>query len=53
MRYWMASLKCLGAMFSVASRSAMVRATFKMRSWARAESPSRVMAFSNNFYHRR
>jgi hypothetical protein len=31
----------------------MVRAAFKMRSWARAESPSRVMAFSNNFSPRR
>jgi len=27
----------------------MVRATFKMRSWARAESPMRVMAFSSIF----
>lgn len=27
----------------------MVRATFKMRSWARALRPSRVMAFSSSF----
>jgi len=27
----------------------MVRATFRMRSWARAESPMRVMAFSSIF----
>ena len=34
-------------MFSAASRSAIVRATFKMRSWA--DRPSRVIAFSSNF----
>jgi hypothetical protein len=30
-------------------QSAIVRATFRMRSCARAESPSRVIAFSNSF----
>jgi hypothetical protein len=36
-------------MFAAASKSAIVRATFRMRSWARAESPSRVMAVSSSF----
>jgi hypothetical protein len=36
-------------MLSATSRSAIVRATFRMRSCARAERPSRVMAFSNSF----
>src|SRR2546427_8549742 len=35
-------------MFDPPSRSAIVRATFRMRSWARADSPSRVMAFSSS-----
>jgi hypothetical protein len=30
-------------------KSAIVRTTFKMRSWTRAERPSRVMAFFSNF----
>jgi hypothetical protein len=48
-RYWIASLRCRGSMLSATSRSAIVRATFRMRSCARAERPSRVMAFSNSF----
>jgi hypothetical protein len=48
-RYWIASLRWRGSMLSAASRSAIVRATFRIRSCARAESPSRVIAFSSNF----
>jgi hypothetical protein len=44
-RYGIASLRCRGSMFAPPSKSAIVRATFKMRSCARAESPSRVTAF--------
>jgi hypothetical protein len=36
-------------MFDPSSRSAIVDATFRMRSWARAEKPSRVIAFPSNF----
>jgi hypothetical protein len=36
-RYWIASLRCFGSMQVPPSRSAMLRATFRMRSWARAE----------------
>jgi hypothetical protein len=31
-RYWIASLKCYGAISSAPSRSAIVRATFRIRS---------------------
>jgi hypothetical protein len=48
-RYCIASLRCLGAMSSASSKSAIVRATFRMRSCALAESPSRVIAFSSCF----
>src|SRR5580704_6149065 len=45
----MASLRWRGSMLSQASRSAIVLATFRKRSWARAERPRRVMAFSRSF----
>ena len=45
----MASPKCLVSMWGEAARSAMVRETFRMRSWARAESPRREMADSRSF----
>jgi hypothetical protein len=48
-RYWIASLRCLAAIDSAAPRSAMVRATFNIRSCARAERPIRAIAFSSNF----
>ena len=45
----MASPRWRGSILSAASRSAIVRATFRMRSCARAESPRRVTAVSSNF----
>src|ERR1700728_7945 len=39
-----ASLRWRGSMFSAASRSAKVRATWKMRSWARADRRRQVIA---------
>src|SRR5208283_846203 len=45
----MASLRCFASMFAAPSRSAIVRDTFKMRSCARAESPSLTTAFSSSF----
>lgn len=43
-RYWIASLMCSGRMAAAAPRSAIVRATFRIRSYARAERPSLVIA---------
>src|SRR6266542_2390076 len=43
-RYWMASETCSAVMSAAPARSATVRATLRMRSWARAERPSRVTA---------
>jgi hypothetical protein len=43
-RYCTASATCAALSFSSAARSAIVRATFRMRSCARAESPRRSMA---------
>src|SRR5207244_10972588 len=34
-RYWIASAMCLGSIAAAPSRSAIVRATFSIRSWAR------------------
>jgi hypothetical protein len=47
--YCMASLRCFPCISGAASRSAIVRATFRIRSCARADSPSRVTAFSSSF----
>lgn len=38
-RYWMASAMCFGSICCEPSRSATVRATFRIRSWARAVRP--------------
>src|ERR1700761_8133226 len=43
----MASAMCLTTMVGALSRSAIVRATFRMRSWARALRPCCVMARSS------
>src|SRR6266567_3158826 len=43
----MASAMCLGSRFGTSSRSATVRATFRMRSWARALRPCWVIARSS------
>ena len=43
-RYWMASARCSGAICSAPSRSAMVRATRRTRSWLRAVRPMRSKA---------
>ena len=43
-RYWMASAICSAPMVSLSARSAIVRATRRMRSWARAVRPSRSKA---------
>src|SRR5215471_4429782 len=48
-RYWMASETCSGRMEATPARSAMVRATFRMRSWPRADNPSRVTARESRF----
>jgi hypothetical protein len=47
-RYCIASAMCLGSMAAAPSRSATVRATFRMRSWARAVSPCWFMARSRS-----
>src|SRR5258707_6993378 len=39
LRYWIASAMCLGSSWDTSSISAIVRATFRMRSWARALRP--------------
>src|SRR5881296_2081706 len=45
-RYWIASAMCLGSIAAAPSRSAIVRATFSIRSWARAVMPCWVIARS-------
>ena len=47
-RYWMASAMWPTVMPGSASRSAMVRATFSIRSWARALRPCCCMALSRS-----
>lgn len=47
---WIASAKCSSWISSLPARSAMVRATFKMRSYARADRPSFSMAFLRRFW---
>ena len=44
--------RCLGSIGSAPSRSPMVRATFRMRSWARALRPCWVMARSSSVRNR-
>ncbi len=48
-RYWIASARCAPPTFSSPARSAMVRATLRMRVYARALNPSRAMALSKSF----
>ena len=48
-RYWIASLKCLGSIEAAPSKSEIVRDTLRIRSWARADSPRRAIADSNSF----
>ena len=50
-RYWIASAMCLGWIAAALSRSAIVRATFRMRSCARAVIPCWVMARSSSRSH--
>lgn len=47
LRYWIASAMYSGRIASSAARSAIVRATFKILSYARALSPNRSIAVSN------
>ena len=46
-RYWIASLTLPGSMPGFPVRSASVRLTLRIRSYARADKPSRVIAFSS------
>ncbi len=48
LRYWMALERWAGWIFSWFSRSAIVRATFRILVWALALNPNLSMANSNN-----
>src|SRR4030067_1504028 len=49
-RYWIASERWEGRIFSWPSRSAMVRATFKIRVYALALNPNLSIASSSSFW---